>query len=281
MFRNEDIERYYDLSEIHYKLFWNLDESRSLHYGYWDKNTKNFHEALLNINAVLSQLAEIKKDEKVLDAGCGVGGSSLWLGKNIGCKVTGISLSQKQVNKANELSKSTGLNAAVIFEKRDFTNTGFADNSFDVVWAIESVCHANNKSDFLREAFRILKKGGRLILADFFKKENLTGDDASVIHKWATGWAVPDFSTIEDFQIKLVDEGFKEIQIQDATDAIRPSAKRLYKAYWIGWLGAKFYRLMHPNATEFGKKNVDTAYYQYKGLKRALWKYQIVLAKKL
>jgi cyclopropane fatty-acyl-phospholipid synthase-like methyltransferase len=280
MFRNEDIEQYYDLSEVHYKLFWNLEESRSLHYGYWDKNTKNFHEALLNINSILSQFAEIKANEKVLDAGCGVGGSSQWLGVNIGCQVIGISLSQKQVNKANLISKNLGLDSKVNFEKRDFINTGFADNSFDVVWAIESVCHANNKSDFLKEAYRILKKGGRLIMADFFKKENLKGEDASIIHKWATGWAVPDFSTMKDFQSKLQEEGFKEVTIQDATEAIRPSASRLYKAYWIGWLGANLYRLFHPKASEFGKRNVETAYYQYKGLKRDLWKYHIVLAKK-
>lgn len=281
MFRNEDIERYYDLSEVHYQLFWNLEESRSLHYGYWDKNTKNFHEALLNINTILSSLAGIKKDDKVLDAGCGVGGSSLWLGSNIGCSAIGISLSQKQVNNANQTCRSLGLDSKVRFEKKDFTNTGYADNSFDVVWAIESVCHANDKSEFIKEAYRILKKGGRLIMADFFKKENLAGNDAAIIHKWATGWAVPDFSTIKDFDSKLKEEGFKELQIQDATEAIRPSAKRLYRAYWIGWLGAKLYRLFHPNASEFGKKNVDTAYYQYKGLKRELWKYHILLGKKI
>ncbi|MES3039121.1 MAG: LuxR C-terminal-related transcriptional regulator, partial [Bdellovibrionota bacterium] len=46
---NKEVARYYDLSEVHYRLFWNLQESKSLHYGYWDSSTKNFHQALLNI----------------------------------------------------------------------------------------------------------------------------------------------------------------------------------------------------------------------------------------
>src|SRR6266498_828234 len=173
MFTNEDISRYYDLSETHYRRVWDLDKSRSLHYGYWDKSVKNFHEALLNINKVLAEYAEIKGGEKVLDAGCGVGGSSLWLAKEKNCKVTGISLNEKQVYKANAFAKKYGLADKVLFEQKDYTNTFFPANLFDVVWAIESVCYANDKTTFLKEAYRILKPGGRLIIADFFKMENL------------------------------------------------------------------------------------------------------------
>ena len=77
MFNNEDIARYYDLSEVHYRRVWDLDQCRSLHYGYWDNSVKNFHDALLNINKVLAEHAAIKGGEKILDSGCGVGGSSL------------------------------------------------------------------------------------------------------------------------------------------------------------------------------------------------------------
>lgn len=134
MFSKKDIERYYDLSEIHYRLHWNLNKSRSLHYGYWDSSTKNFHQALLNINNILSQRAKITKDDVVLDAGCGIGGSSIWLAKKTGCKVTGISLSEKQVNTANALATKEGVEHLAKFEQKDFTVTGFANESFDVVW---------------------------------------------------------------------------------------------------------------------------------------------------
>lgn len=280
MFSKKDIERYYDLSEIHYRLHWNLNKSRSLHYGYWDSSTKNFHQALLNINNILSQRAKITKDDVVLDAGCGIGGSSIWLAKKTGCKVTGISLSEKQVNTANALATKEGVEHLAKFEQKDFTVTGFADESFDVVWAIESVCYAPDKSVFLKEAFRILKKGGRLIMADFFKKENLKGKDARQIQQWSHGWAVEDFSTREEFEKQLIDTGFINIDVEDASKAIMPSVKRLYTAYYLGIIPATIYRLLHPNATELAKKNIDTAYLQYKTLQKNLWKYLIVSAVK-
>jgi len=279
MFSNKEIARYYDLSEVHYRLFWNLEESRSLHYGYWDSSTKNFHEALLNINKILSKKASISENDHVLDAGCGVGGSSLWLASNLGCRVTGITLSEKQMQKATAQAQNEGLACLVHFYQKDFIDTKFSNNSFDVVWAIESVCHAEDKSAFLKEAYRILRPGGSLVMADFFKKEDLQGESAKIIEDWAHGWAISDFATQEKFKNQLSDTGFTKISMEDATENIRPSAKRLYHSYFIGIIGAKLYALFNK-PTELSKKNVDTAYLQYKGLKKDLWRYYLVHAEK-
>ena len=280
MYSNKDVELYYDLSQTHYKRVWDLQRSRSLHYGYWDNTTKKFHEALLNINKILSAIADIKKEHKVLDAGCGIGGSSLWLAKNIGCNVTGISLSAKQVETANKLALAENLQALAVFEQQDFTATNYEAESFDVIWAIESVCHANDKSKFINEAYRLLKKGGRLILADFFKQENLSQKDAALIKQWANGWAIDDFATIKNFTEQLNNARFHLTNIEDATTKIIPSAKRLYRAYFPGIVGGFLYKLFNPKPTVYGKKNIDTAYLQYKALKQHLWTYNIVLAVK-
>ena len=280
MYSNKDVEQYYDLSQTHYNRVWDLKRSRSLHYGYWDSSTKNFHEALLNINKILAAKAGIKKEDKVLDAGCGIGGSSLWLAKNIGCNVTGISLSAKQVETANNLAKHEILQTLAKFEQQDFTATKYEAESFDIIWAIESVCHANDKSKFINEAYRLLKKGGRLILADFFKKENLAGCNAELIKQWANGWAIDDFATIEEFNDQLKDAGFIDNTFEDATNKIIPSAKRLYRAYFPGIIGGFLYKLFNPKPTIYGKKNIDTAFLQYKALKKNLWTYKILLAKK-
>lgn len=280
MFTNDDIARYYDLSEVHYRRFWNLDKSRSLHYGYWDAGTKTFHEALLNVNKVMADLARIKNGDHVLDAGCGVGGSSIWLATEKNCTVTGISLNARQIQKANAYAQQAGLGGKVHFEQNDYNHTGYADASFDVVWGIESICYANDKSVFIREAYRLLKKGGRLIVTDFFKTNNLQGKDADAVKTWAHGWAINDFATAEDFQQQLTDAGFHSIQQHDASEAIMPSAKRLYRAYFVGKPVAVLYRLLYPNATVLSGKNVNTAYQQYYTLKKGLWKYKIFVAEK-
>jgi tocopherol O-methyltransferase len=260
---------------------WNLRKSKSLHYGYWDDSVNNFHESLLNLNKVLAKYADIKAADQVLDAGCGIGGSSVWLAKNIGCTVTGISLNQEQVRKANILATDQKLNDAAKFMVKDYTATGFPDESFDIVWGIESVCYANDKSDFLKEASRLLKKGGKVIIADFFKKDKLKGKQADIVQGMAHGWAINDFSIPHEFEQKLKENGFNILVNEDASDAIMPSAKRLYKAYILGFIPAKLYGLLNRRATSLGKRNVDTAKYQYIGLKNKLWQYKIYCAQKI
>jgi len=280
MFSKNDISRYYDLSEVHYRLFWKLGKSKSLHYGYWDSSTKNFHEALLNINKILAQRANISKGDLVLDAGCGVGGSSIWLTKNIGCKVTGISLNAQQVKQAKAFAEKETIGDLVNFEQKDYTSTGYADGSFDVVWAIESVCYVPDKAEFIKEAFRLLKRGGRLIVADFFEKDGLRKGEAQQVKKWANGWAIEDYATKENFHSQLSETGFSNIHFENANNAIMRSAKKLYRAYFIGIIPAFIYRIFNPKATELAKNNVSTAYLQYKTLKKNLWFYGIVSAEK-
>jgi len=280
MFSKNDISRYYDLSEIHYRRIWNLDKSHSLHYGYWDDSVRNFHEALLNINKVLAEIAEIRNGENVLDAGCGIGGSSIWLAKEKNCRVTGISLNEKQIRKAIGLAKTFSVTERILFEKKDYTKTLYPANSFDVVWAIESVCYADDKGDFLKEAFRVLKPAGRLIIADFFKKKDLNPEGTEEVRQWAACWAINDFATKEEFDEKLKQTSFRDVAWMDVSGAIIPSAKKLYRSYFWGIIGAKVYQALSPNATELGKNSVRSAYLQYDTLKKGLWKYQIVKAVK-
>lgn len=279
-FSSKDIAAYYDVSEDHYMYFWDLNQSHALHYGYWDSTTKTFREALANINKVLSEKAAITAGMKVLDAGCGIGGSSIWLAKNRQAHVTGITLSAKQAARANAYVKEIGLEGNVQFQVQDFTHTNFADASFDIVWAIESVCHADNKEAFIKEAYRLLKPGGQLIMADFFIVKEVNTKDQRELDAWGHGWAVPFFEKQSVFLKMLDGNGFNAVQMDDCTKHILKSAKRLYYAFFPGWVFSKIYNMTHKNTTELSKNNVYTAYYQYKTLKKDLWKYYIVYAVK-
>lgn len=278
-FSSKDIASYYDVSEDHYMYFWDLNQSYALHYGYWDSTTTTFREALANINKILAEKVCISEGMKVLDAGCGIGGSSIWLAKNKRANVTGITLSAKQAARANAYVKEIGLKN-VEFLVQDFTRTNFDEESFDVVWAIESVCHASNKEDFIKEAYRLLKPGGRLIIADFFLVKEINLKDQLAINAWGHGWAVPFFENKNIFFEMLLASNFSNVEILDRTQHIRKSAKRLYYAFFLGWVISKVYNLFNRGTTEFSKNNVYTAYYQYKTLKKKLWQYCIVDAQK-
>src|SRR3990167_10146809 len=104
----QPIVDYYDYTRRFYKYLWHGDTG-GIHYGFWNKDTKNHKEALLNTNKVLADEANISRDDYVLDAGCGVGGSAIWLAKNIGCNVQGITITPSQIIKANQSSRSKNL----------------------------------------------------------------------------------------------------------------------------------------------------------------------------
>jgi cyclopropane fatty-acyl-phospholipid synthase-like methyltransferase len=221
------ITEYYDYTLPFYKIFWH-GSANGIHYGFWDQETKNHKEALLNTNKFLAAKANISKNDVVLDAGCGIGGSAIWIAKNIKAKVTGITISQKQVEEAGKIAKKNGLAELATFYKRDFLNTGFENGSFTVVWAIESVCHAENKKEFLKEAYRLLKPGGRLIIDDGFLLRDIQNPkEAQDLKNFLEGLAVPNLSHENDFHKYLEETGFKNIKAWNKVMEATPSARKI------------------------------------------------------
>ncbi len=214
------VVEYYDYTIPFYKVFWHKG-TNALHYGIWDEHTKTLPEALLNTNKVMADTARIQLGDMVLDAGCGVGGSALWLAKHRGAHVVGITISEKQKDKANTYAQRPGLQDKTEFFVRDFNNTGFADATFDVVWAIESVCHAERKADFLNEAFRILKPGGRIIVGDGFLRRTPGADrEMRIYQEFCQGFALDNLATVDSFSLDMHRAGFMRIEMHDMTARI-------------------------------------------------------------
>jgi tocopherol O-methyltransferase len=275
------IIQYYKDSENAYKDSWDLNNSLSIHYGYWDSKVKSFSQSLLRMNEVMMEAAAIKSTDRVLDAGCGVGGSSIFLAKKIGCKVTGITLSERQQQQAISNAKARYAETLLDFKVMDYCQTDFDDESFDVVWGCESICYAENKEDFIKEAYRLLKPGGRLVVADGFvtKFEN---NDNLTIRKWLDGWQVNYLETPERFESFMIQSGFKEIAYKNISKETFHSSRRLHRIYYLAslYLFWKKINLSKP-ATDMQKKNIKACRHQFKGMKLGLWQYGIITGRKL
>lgn len=273
---NEDeIVAYYENCEVDYAIVWHLKTHHCMHYGYWEPDTRRLRHALQLMNQKLAEAARITPADNVLDAGCGVGGSAIYLAKNIGCRVHGITLSEKQVQSCRQHAKRYGIGHLTAFDRQNYLTTSFPDGSFDVVWAIESVCYAFEKKDFLREAYRLLRPGGRLVVADFFSVPVQPGSpEADLMDKWTDTWAIQSYEVTEAFHQKMEEVGFQNTVARNVTDKVAPSIKRLYYCFFPGILITSVSQF-------FGKRNqLQTAntwstYYQYKAWKKGLWNYQI------
>lgn len=278
---NEDekiIIEYFDECEIHYKRLWGLDKNMAIHYGYWDEKTATLAEALSNENKFLAKIAEIREGEEILDAGCGVGGSAIFLAKEYGCKVTGITLSKKQVDTCYRNANRYGVINNVRFAVGNFIQMEFPKNSFDVVWAIESACYAPDKKILLKEFKRVLKNNGRLIIADgFLKNAPLSNNEDNKISKWLKSWGVPNLSRINDFNSYLIELGYKDIEILEITKNVMKSAKIIYIPSIIMYPVTKILELFKL------RKRIQTMHiygsiYQYITLREGIWHYCIFKA---
>jgi len=138
----QHVINYFDHPHNDYRLLWGIDRHFGLHCGFFDEHCRRHDDAVLHMNRVLATIADIISGERVLDAGCGIGGSAIWLAENLGASVVGINISAKQVEEARRLARCRRLEDRVQFRVADFCATELASESFDVVWALESACYA-------------------------------------------------------------------------------------------------------------------------------------------
>jgi cyclopropane fatty-acyl-phospholipid synthase-like methyltransferase len=279
-FTPKDVANYYDQTEIHYRMFWKFEEALGLHYGIWSREIKSLKEAILNTNKLLAEIGNIKSTDIVLDAGCGVGGSAIYLAKNIGCNVTGITLSEKQVATATEFAKRNDVSNLVSFKAMDYTLTTFEDNAFDFVWAIESMQTAVNKADFLKEAKRVLKPGGKIVIADCFKSYDYPFSQNKLMQLMFNGWAVTDVVSSEELVKEAKTFGLVLEREQDVTKEVYPSVIRFFIAAFLGMFGTFFYNVFVKKASYFSRVHYKTGLSQFAAYRKKLWKYQLLVLKK-
>jgi len=265
------VSAYYDETWLEYRMLWLDPSNYAVHFGYWDAQTRGHAHSLIRMNQVLAEALGIQAGQRVLDAGCGVGGSAIWLAKTMHVEVVGITPVHSQVERARRFAAQQGVSDVVVFAEQDYTSTTFPDSSFDVVWAIESVCHSAQKEQFFREARRVLRAGGRLGIVEYLRhRRPYPPGDEELLHSWLSGWAIPDIATSDEFLGFASGAGFHQFELTDIANHAQPSLRRLYRMASVAYpIEVVLHRLRIRSGIQHG--NVRGARDQFRARQRGLW----------
>lgn len=111
---------------------------------------------------LIQHLGPLGPHDRVLDAGCGRGGSSFLVNERSGCQVDGISISRSQVDFATAQAAERGVADSVRFQLRNMLDTGFETGAFQAIWNNESTMYVELSQLFAEHA-RQLRRGGRYV----------------------------------------------------------------------------------------------------------------------
>ena len=232
----QDIREFYDASSGLWEQIW----GEHMHHGYYGKNgnykldrrqaqIELIEELLLWSDCTVNQIGDRNNPPtNIIDVGCGIGGSTLHLAQKFGCNATGITLSPVQASRAKERAKEAGLEERVKFEVANALDMPFADNTFDLVWSLESGEHMPDKSKFLSECYRVLKPGGKIIFATWCHREtnslagDLTADEIAHLKEIYRVYCLPYVISLSEYMAIATECGFNHLQADDWSVAVAP-----------------------------------------------------------
>ena len=185
-----------------------------------------FHIRGREATVELAELAGLSPGLRVVDVGCGLGGSARYLASEYGCHVTGIDLTREYCEVAEALSERVGLSDVVDFHHGSALDMPFGDGMFDAAWTEHTQMNINDKTALYTEIVRVLKPGGRLIFHDIFMGD---GGEPFYPVPWAEEGSISFLIAPDDLLLKEI--GFREIAWEDKSaislDWMRRASQRM------------------------------------------------------
>lgn len=244
--KKSSIRWHYDLSTVFYRMLW----GPHIHHGLWDADEAPA-QAQLQLIERLADLAAIPSQARVLDVGCGMGGSSIHLARTRECTVTGITLSPVQRWMAASSAFLQRTSARTRFICADAESVQFDEHQFDVVWSVECTEHLFDKAAFFRKASRWIRPGGRLAICAWLAGESLS--DARLtrqVEDVCEGFLCPSLGTARDYTTWFEQAGLQVTTVEDCTERVVRTweiCQQRVESWRVRWLA----RMIDPETTLF------------------------------
>ncbi|AFY41827.1 methyltransferase domain-containing protein [Nostoc sp. PCC 7107] len=221
----QQIQQFYDASSGLWEEVW----GEHMHHGFYGADgtqKKERRQAQIDLIEEILHWADVKTATNILDVGCGIGGSSLYLAEKFHARATGITLSPVQAARATERAQEMLLHLRSKFLVANAQAMPFADDTFDLVWSLESGEHMPDKTQFLQECYRVLKPGGTLIMATWCHRPTnetpLTADEQKHLQDIYRVYCLPYVISLPEYEAIAHQLPLKNIRTADWSVAVAP-----------------------------------------------------------
>ena len=256
----DDVKTYYDKNTQRFVDHHESGSVDALHRAVWGPGVTTQDEAFQYVNQLLLEALQelaghFPAPLRVLDLGCGVGGSLFYLASRLPIEAVGVTLSPVQVTLANQRAQALGLDQQCRFIEADFLRLP-ALEPHPAIFAVESFVHGPDAEAFFASASAILPPGGRLILCDDLLTPEAQRDDSRktrrLLDDFRRGWHVRSLVTPAQAQTYAARAGLRLVDNRDLTPylALRRPWDRvigfcvdigrglpLRAPWWLCWVG--------------------------------------------
>lgn len=202
----DSVRRYYEQNTRLFTSFGGSRQISNIHRGLWTDGAKTFEEALNITNEWIR--TEIERtapaQARIADLGCGVGAGLFYIVPRLKEPeyAVGVTISPLQARLAGRSAGELNLHDRIFFTESDFTCVPLEGNSLDAIYSVESIAHALDPESYFREASRLLRAGGRLIVVDDYQTSRmLLPAEQQWLNSFINGWHVPGVITVDQSQV--------------------------------------------------------------------------------
>jgi cyclopropane fatty-acyl-phospholipid synthase-like methyltransferase len=223
--KTRQVRDYYDANTARFERFGQGRRTGAIHRAVWSNEVRSRDAAFEHLNELVRREAEALACERdvplhVLDLGCGVGGSLIFLASRSGLTGTGATLSRVQAERARERVRRAGLDARVTIVQADFERLPDAVPVAHLAYAIEAFVHAADPAAFFRSAARHVLEGGLLIVCDDFLRRHetaLAAGERRTVERVRRGWLTHSLITPAEASAHAERAGFRPLKDVDLT----------------------------------------------------------------